>query len=440
MSIHSTRRKFLTRTAAAAGAFAAPTLISRSAEARYRNEPTGASVKFGFTVPLSGPYTEEGVDSLRAFRLAVEHLNGRGDGGMLNTMRPLAWRGPGVLGRKVEYAVIDTRTNPAAATEGARKLVQNDRVVMFSGSSSSGVAIALQNVAQEQQVVYMCGLTHSNDTTGKDRRRYAFRHFFNAHMTGVAIGPVLESAYGRDRRAYHLTADYTWGWSTESEIRRTTEAMGWSTVNAVKTPLDTINFKHFLRPVREAGADVLVLNHYGRNMIGSLRQAVSLGLRDLLVDGRQLEIVVPLFSKIMADGAGDAVDGIYGTSNWHWTLDDPASRAFTVSFGREYGSPPSQAAHTSYVQTLLYADAVERAGTFDPAAVIPALEGHEFDGLGNGPTLYRGEDHQCIKDVLVMQGRSGVISSHERLGIVDRVSRQEVQYDPTLFPGNLGPI
>nr|MBX2854728.1 ABC transporter substrate-binding protein [Paracoccaceae bacterium] len=256
----------------------------------------------------------------------------------------------------------------------------------------------------------------------------------------VAIGPILESAYGRDRRAYHLTADYTWGWTTEASIRETTESRGWNTVNAVKTPLDTINFKHFLRPVRDAGADVLVLNHYGRNMISSLRQAVSLGLRDLMVDGRQLEIVVPLFSKIMADGAGDAADGIYGTSNWHWSLDDPASRVFTRSFGREYGEPPSQAAHTSYVQTLLYADAAERAGTFDPQVLIPALEGHEFDGLGNGPTLYRAADHQCFKEALVMQGRSGVISNHERLGIVDRVARQAMEYDTNRFPGDLGPL
>ncbi|MBX2856010.1 MAG: ABC transporter substrate-binding protein, partial [Rhodobacteraceae bacterium] len=149
MSNHSTRRKFLAQSAVAAGAFATPTLLSTKAQARYRNEPTGPTVKFGFTVPLTGPYSEEGADALRGFRLAVEHLNGRGDGGMLITMRPLAWRNPGVLGRKVEYVVADTRTNPAAAVEGARRLIDSENVVMFSGSSSSGVAIALQDVAQE---------------------------------------------------------------------------------------------------------------------------------------------------------------------------------------------------------------------------------------------------------------------------------------------------
>ena len=34
----------------------------------------------GFNVPQSGPYADEGADELRAFELAVEHLNGGGDG------------------------------------------------------------------------------------------------------------------------------------------------------------------------------------------------------------------------------------------------------------------------------------------------------------------------------------------------------------------------
>ena len=426
----TTRRKFLRASAAGAAALATPTLVL----ANYRNEPTGPTVKFGFTVPLTGPYAEEGADALRGFRLAVEHLNGLGDGGMLNTLQPLSWRGPGVLGRKVEIAVADTGTNPQKATEGARRLI-NEGAVMFSGSSSSAVAIALQNVAQESKIVYMCGLTHSNDTTGKDRRRYGFRHFFNAHMTGIALGPVLGNAYGADRRAYHLTADYTWGYTTEQSIRSATEALGWQTVEAVKTPLDTINFKHFLRPILESDADVLVLNHYGRNMIGSLRQAVSLGLRDRLVDGRRMEVVVPLFSKLMAEGVGSAADGIYGASNWHWTLDDPASRAFTRSFGREYGEPPSQAAHTSYAQTLIYADAAARAGSFDPRWLIPELEGHSFDGLGDGPTTYRAEDHQCIKQAFGDARPSGDCVAARALGDRAAGQRRPAQVQPKSIPG-----
>ena len=108
------------------------------------------------------------------------------------------------------------------------------------------------------------------------------------------------------------------------------------------------------------------------------------------------------------------------------------------SFGQEYGFPPSQAAHTCYVQTLLYADAAERAGTFDPCGLGQALEGHEFDGAGNGPTLYRAADHQCFKKVLVVKGAENPTTQFDILEVVQEVPAEQVTYDPAIFGGELG--
>ena len=394
-------------TALAGAALAAPTFFVRDAWAAndFTNNPGNAkSVKFGFNVPQTGPYADEGADELRAYKLAVKHLNGEGDGGMLNTMQPLSLKGNGVLGKKIEYVTGDTQTKSDAARASAKRMIEKDGVIMFSGGSSSGVAVAVQSLAQEMKVVFMCGLTHSNDTTGKDKRRYGFRHFFNAYMSGAALGPVLKKEMGTERQAYHLTADYTWGWTQEELIKNTTEAMGWKTTKAVRTPLGAGDFSQYITPVLNSGADVLVLNHYGKDMINSLTQAVQFGLRDKMVNGKQFEIIVPLFSRLMAQGAGANIKGILGTTNWNWSLTDAGSQAFVKSFGQEYGFPPSQAAHTCYVQTLLYANACESSGTFYPPEVIKTLEGFEFDGMGNGKTLYRAEDHQCFKDVLVVRG------------------------------------
>jgi len=219
-------------------------------------------------------------------------------------------------------------------------------------------------------VIFMAGLTHSNDTTGKDKKANGFRHFFNGYMSGAALGPVLEKAYGTERRAYHLTADYTWGWTQEESIVASTEAIGWSTAEKVMTPVGAGDFSQYITPVLNSGADTLILNHYGKDMVNSLTQAVQFGLRDKQVDGKDFQIIVPLYSRLMAQGAGSAAEGIYGSTNWHWSLSDAGSQAFVKSFGQEYGFPPSQAAHTCYVQTLLYADACERAGTFEPCAVV----------------------------------------------------------------------
>ncbi|MEM6387846.1 MAG: ABC transporter substrate-binding protein, partial [Pseudomonadota bacterium] len=148
------------------------------------------------------------------------------------------------------------------------------------------------------------------------------------------------------------------------------------------------------------------------------------------VHHKDVQIVVPLYSRLMARGAGANVKGIFGSTNWHWSLPDAGSQAFTRSFGTKYGFPPSQAAHTCYTQTLLYADAVNRAGSFNPCAVGEALQDFEFDGLGNGPTLYRGADHQCFKDVLVVRGKENPTSEFDLLEIVEITPVDQVTYAP----------
>ncbi len=436
-----TRRGLLKSSAVVGAGLAMPTLFTSNvwagSQGGYANAPSNGVVTLGFNVPQSGPYADEGADELRAYQLAVEHLNGGGDGGMMNTFSSKELNGAGILGNQVEFVTGDTQTKSDAARASAKSMIEKDGAVMITGGSSSGVAIAVQGLCQEAGVIFMAGLTHSNDTTGKDKKANGFRHFFNGYMSAAALAPVLEKMYGKDRKAYHLTADYTWGWTQQESIAAATEAKGWETVNNVLTPLATTDFSSYVAPVLNSGADILVLNHYGGNMVNSLTAAVQFGLRDKQVNGKNFEIIVPLYSRLMAKGAGANVKGIFGSTNWHWSLTDAGSKAFVKSFGTKYGFPPSQAAHTVYCQTLLYADACQRAGTHNPCAVAEALEGFDFDGLGNGPTHYRASDHQCFKDVLVVKGKENPENEFDLLEVVEVTPRAQVEYAPdhAMFAG-----
>jgi ABC-type branched-subunit amino acid transport system substrate-binding protein len=119
-----------------------------------------------------------------------------------------------------------------------------------------------------------------------------------------------------------------------------------------------------------------------------------------------MEIVVPLYNEPMAEAAGDAIDGIYGSADWSSQLEDEYSTAFVEAFEAEYDATPSYAARLAYTATMLYAAAVERAGTFYPPEVIRELEGHEYDNAGLGEEIMRECDHQAMRDILVVQGNS----------------------------------
>ena len=439
-----TRRSGMQTGLAAGVALTMPNILPAVSHTGFSNAPTGSSVTLGFNIPQSGSYADQGADELRAYKLAVEHLNGEGDGGMLQTFSSKALDGRGILGKKVEYVVGDTQTKPEAARASARSMIEKDGAIMITGGSSSGVAVSLQALCQETGIIFMAGLTHSNDITGKDKKANGFRHFFNSYMIGAALAPVLVDRYGSDRKAYHLTAEDNWYYTTEEAVRNSTEALGWETVAAVKTPLSQRDFTSYLAPVSNSGADVLVLNQYGDNMVNALASAVRFGLRTAQANGRDFEIVVPFHSHFGAKDAGTDVNGIFGTTGWHWSLENAAgsryagTNAFVKSFGEKYGFPPSQAAQTCYCQTLLYADAVQRGGSFNPCSVVEALEGFEFDGMGNGRTLYRAEDHQCIKDVLVMRGKEKPANEFDLLELVEIIPAELVTFDPAIFGGQLG--
>jgi len=401
----------------------------------FPSKTSGSTITIGLNLPLTGAYADEGADELKAYQLAADHLNGKGDGGLIPVIKPVAAglkAGKGILGKQVVLVQNDSHTAADVARAGAQQMIQRDGAIMITGGSSSAEAIAIQSLCQDSGIIFMAGLTHSNDTTGKDRRRYGFRHFFDAYMSGQALGPLLAAQYGKERKAYHLTADYTWGWTQESSMKGATEKQGWQTVAAVRTPLGATDYSQYLTPVLNSGADVLILNHYGTDMVTSLKQAVAFGLRDKQANGKPFQVVVPLISELMAAGAGDAIKGIYGTSNWNYKLTDEGTKALTASFGKVYGKPPSQAAQTVYVQTIMYANAVETAGTFYPPTVIKTLEGFKFDGMGNGPTEYRATDHQAFKDILIVQGKQKPDNQFDLLDIVKVVPRKDVEYDPNI--------
>src|SRR3546814_19422557 len=103
--------------------------------ANIRNKPGGiASVPFRFNVPQTGPYADEGADELRAYQLAVKHINGEADGGMLNTLKPLSLKGNGILAQKLTDVTGHTQTKSDAAPPSPTRRLETNGAIMFTGA------------------------------------------------------------------------------------------------------------------------------------------------------------------------------------------------------------------------------------------------------------------------------------------------------------------
>ena len=195
------------------------------------------TVLFGINVPLTGSYSRQGEDELRAYKLAINIINERG----------------GILGKKIVYSVKDTRTDAEVARKNTREFIQNG-AILVTGGSSSAEAIAQSEECQKGGVIFMAALTHSNETTGKDGHRHTFRWYIDAHLSAKALGHTLIRQYGKNARYAFLYADYTWGRTVLESMQKIVEKAGGKTVLKIPTKLGEVSYISPLLQAKMAGA------------------------------------------------------------------------------------------------------------------------------------------------------------------------------------------
>lgn len=399
------RRRVLTGAATAAGAL--PFLNFRgalAADETVGNWPAGVrgeSVFVGVTTPLTGPYSADGEDHLKGYQLAIEHINT--GTGLMEHIPSLAGK-KGVLGKQVVYKNGDTQTQPNPAIQLQTGYITQDKAIMITGSLSSAVAIAIEKLAQRYKVLNMVGCSGANETTGVDCQRYAFRSQPSAYMAAKALTPVLGKELGRNLKAIYLVPDYAYGHSVEHSTGTfTAQELGWKSLGSQVCPLGTKDYSSYLLNIANSGADVFVNVAFGADAVASCKQAKQFGVLD------KMKMVVPNISAFQAKELGpEIMAGVYGTLDFWWTLSETnaLAKVFVDTFDAKFKYKPRWAAHIAYTQMMCWADAVERAKTFDPIVVIKTLEaGHKLE-LPLGETWYRAQDHQQVRAVPVVVGKT----------------------------------
>lgn len=397
-----TRRQVLKGTAAALGALPfiqVPKAFAEDAIGTWPDGVAGDTAFVGVTTPLTGPYSSDGEDHLKGYQLAIEHLNG--GGGLVGHIPTLT--GKGVLGKKIVYKYADTQTQPNPAVQAATNFISQDKAIMITGCVSSAEALALQKLAQRMHVVNMVGCSGANETTGSDCQRYGFRSQPSALMAAKALTPVIGKEIGKNKKSIFLVPDYAYGHSVEKSTGEFTEQeLGWKSLGSQVCPLGTTDYSSYLLNIANSGADVFVNVCFGADAVASCKQAKQFGVLD------KMKMVVPNISAFQAQQTGaEIMAGVYGTMDFWWTLAEQNAEAkiFVDAFEAKYRAKPMWPAHIAYTQMLCWADAVERAKTYNPIAVIKALEAGQKLKMPLGEVWYRAQDHQQVRAVPVVVGK-----------------------------------
>lgn len=345
------------------------------------------TLKIGLNYPQTGRYKDQGLQQRLGVFHAVEEINKSG----------------GILGRQVELVIRNTGGEPARGAKNTAEMIDRHGVKMVLGGASSAVAISSGKAALERDTIYFGSLTYSNATTGREGHTHMFREPYNAWMAAKALSQYLNKQHAGEKYFY-ITADYTWGWSTEASVRKFTNTDDTNTHQGVKTPFPralVTDFRKALEEAEKSGAKVLMLVLFGDDMVRALNAAHELDLE------KKMQIVVPSITLGMARQVGPSImENVVGTAPWVWNVpyhfDYPRGKQFVESFSKAYEMRPSTAAASAYSSIYQYKDAVERAGTTDTQAVIKALEGHRYSLLKDTQE-WRAFDHQNVQTVYVLK-------------------------------------
>lgn len=365
------RRSFLASSAAASTALWMPNIsIAQSRPLDYYSVNA-----FSGNFAVSGKFSDYGV------RAAIQ---GFGNG----------------LGRPIAYKKIDTEGNPAVAVRKVQQVIGQEHARYFGGAALSSEALAIMKEIDRAHGVYLT-YVGADEVTGKDCNRSTFRWSL---PTFGAVHTVLRPLLDQNKqwkKIYTITGQYVFG---DALLRNAKAVMAEKKVQHVGNSyhaLDEKEFSGYLGNAMGSGADALVVLNFGANTLDLLRQAASFGIK------HRMAVVVVWFSGLdtFRSLGADVTEGMYfGLQYWH-TLDTPGNRQFLKVYRSEFHENPCFYSAADYQIATLMFDAIRRAKTDDPAAVIKALENHTYEGL-TGQEQVRAFDHQVAKNYLLARGKA----------------------------------
>ena len=374
------RRRFLQLTAATGGALAFGDLADQilGLTNGTRSAHAGEPIKIGILDPLSGPYQTSSIHDVHGAHVAADLFNKRG----------------GVLGRPIVILEADDASNPDTAVNAAMKIIKEDRVDVLMGTFNGDCVLAVSALAQKEHTLFMVTGAYLPELTGVACNEHTFVFMPNARMMAQAVAPYIAKAYGT--RWHMITAATVDGKAAAQAMTDALKTSGGEVVGGTTTPFGTTDFTAALTEAKAAKPSAIILNLYGWDLVNALKGYTKLELaKDKIGVGGMIggeQIGRPLGYASNA--------GIWGLI-WDPKINTEGSRRFIQGVIDKYNHTPTSRCYLGYVAMTQVLEAIQRAGSTNTAGLINALEGHEFDGLKEGKSVFRASDHQHVQDVLV---------------------------------------
>ncbi len=333
-------------------------------------------IKIGYLAALTGDYAAYGTTEVNMAKLVVGDINAKG----------------GLLGRKIELVVYDTKTRNEDAVNAVRRMIKSDKVCAIIGANSSGINIATAPIVHKGKTPQISTVGTNPlvtvDYKGKVRP-YSFRVCFTDPYQGALAADLAKVELKKNSAAilYNVGSDYAQG--LREFFTKSYKDLGGKIV-ADEGYRDTdVDFRAQLTKVKSSGAEVLFLPGMGKDMALIIKQARELGLNIAIIGGDG-------YGEFMNEIAGKAMKGTYWIN--HTYLSDPGMAPIFKRYKEVYKDDCKEFVNgtMAYDATQWLINAIERANSTDGTAIAKALETTKNLKLAHATLSISAEDHNPI--------------------------------------------
>jgi branched-chain amino acid transport system substrate-binding protein len=334
-------------------------------------------IKIALFDPRSGPFKRTGDTYAAAIQFLAEEINESG----------------GILGRKLEIIEEDSQLKPDVAVRKATKNIM-EGVKFIATGTGTHVALALQQIAAKEKVIFFSYGAEGDEVTGKFCSPYTFRVSPNTEMRSLAIANFL--ATKPFRRFYTMNMDYAFGHdAAKGFIRRVKQAMpDAQIVGEEYHPIANKDFGPYISKIIAAKPDVIFTGNWGVDLVNLIKQSRDMGMTAPFIcyylnDPSQVLPVVK-----------ETAIGSWGCEAYMETVRTPANKDFLERWSKkkkfvEFEKWPAINIGKAYNGTKFMMEAIKKAKTVDIPTLIKTWEGMQWDSV-IGPMVMRAEDHQVM--------------------------------------------
>ncbi|NJN85634.1 MAG: urea ABC transporter substrate-binding protein [Leptolyngbyaceae cyanobacterium SL_7_1] len=334
----------------------------------------GETIKVGILHSLSGTMAISEKSVVDSTQLAIKQINDAG----------------GVLGKQIEPILEDGASDWPTFAEKARKLIEEDQVVVVFGCWTSASRKAVLPVFEEKNHMLYYPVQYEGQECSK-----------NIFYTGAAPNQQIEPSVdwlieNKGNTFYLVGSDYVFPRTANTIIKAQVEAKGGTVVGEDYLPLGNTEVAPIIAKIRQALPDggVIYNTLNGDSNVAFFKQLQGAGLTPDKYPTMSVSIAE---EEVQAIGK-EYLLGHHAAWNYFMTVESPANDAFVEAFKAEYGDSrvTNDPMEAGYISVNIWKQAVEEAGSegtpTDLEAVRTAAYGQEFDAPG-GPIVMTPNHH-----------------------------------------------